>query len=578
MISNLKRISILTAAAVMGACSWALAATPVNVSLNSSKYMQAPKITRIAIGNPEIADVRMLSARDYLLIGKKAGSTSLIVWSANGVREEYSVYVSGDDQGMASAIQQAIGYPGITAQMMNGKVLLRGTVKNQYEHDTAIKIAQLYLGSGGGSTSSATTASGTNGSQGSATDENIIDLLEMSHPSQIRLEAQLIEINTDDEKNLGIQYWSPTLGNSSSGITPGASGLVYVGEDMYNKRGSFGWIGSHLSTIDASLHALVTNGKARILSRPSITTMSGKTANILIGGRIPIPTSAGDGEISIDWREYGIRLNIEPVVDGENKITSKVHAEVSTLDYGHAVVENNFSIPALASREADAVINVRSGATMAISGLLNSEDSKTISKIPLLGDLPIIGQFFRHTSKTRDNRELLILITPTLVSEDTEQPMSQQMKQGYEVSQRYARNRENVNLNQPVEQGTDQQERDLWGEKEAPVSTVVVEEKKPEEPVEHLLQVKGKNGETTLVPLSEEDYQKRKNDLQIVKVERDDGTEKQQPVQIQRKQGPEKKFSSPEKKSDVTPKESSSEPDIRDRVRAIMNAYSSDRT
>lgn len=578
MISNLKRISILTAAAVMGACSWALAATPVNVSLNSSIYMQAPKITRIAIGNPEIADVRMLSARDYLLIGKKAGSTSLIVWSANGVREEYSVYVSGDDQGMASAIQQAIGYPGITAQMMNGKVLLRGTVKNQYEHDTAIKIAQLYLGSGGGSTSSATTASGTNGSQGSATDENIIDLLEMSHPSQIRLEAQLIEINTDDEKNLGIQYWSPTLGNSSSGITPGASGLVYVGEDMYNKRGSFGWIGSHLSTIDASLHALVTNGKARILSRPSITTMSGKTANILIGGRIPIPTSAGDGEISIDWREYGIRLNIEPVVDGENKITSKVHAEVSTLDYGHAVVENNFSIPALASREADAVINVRSGATMAIGGLLNSEDSKTISKIPLLGDLPIIGQFFRHTSKTRDNRELLILITPTLVSEDTEQPMSQQMKQGYEVSQRYARNRENVNLNQPVEQGTDQQERDLWGEKEAPVSTVVVEEKKPEEPVEHLLQVKGKNGETTLIPLSEEDYQKRKNDLQIVKVERDDGTEKQQPVQIQRKQGPEKKFSSPEKKSDVTPKESSSEPDIRDRVRAIMNAYSSDRT
>ena len=578
MISNLKRISILTAAAVMGACSWALAATPVNVSLNSSIYMQAPKITRIAIGNPEIADVRMLSARDYLLIGKKAGSTSLIVWSANGVREEYSVYVSGDDQGMASAIQQAIGYPGITAQMMNGKVLLRGTVKNQYEHDTAIKIAQLYLGSGGGSTSSATTASGTNGSQGSATDENIIDLLEMSHPSQIRLEAQLIEINTDDEKNLGIQYWSPTLGNSSSGVTAGSSGLVYAGEDFSHPRGSFGWIGSHLSTIDASLQALVTNGKARILSRPSITTMSGKTANILIGGRIPIPTSAGDGEISIDWREYGIRLNIEPVVDGENKITSKVHAEVSTLDYGHAVVENNFSIPALASREADAVINVRSGATMAIGGLLNSEDSKTVSKIPLLGDLPIIGQFFRHTSETRDNRELLILITPTLVSDDTEQPMSQQMKRGYEASQRMIRNREDVNLNQPVEQRTDKQERGLWGEKEAPVSTVVVEEKKPEEPVEHLLQVKGKNGETTLIPLSEEDYQKRKNDLQIVKVERDDGTEKQQPVQIQRKQGPEKKFSSPEKKSDVTPKESSSEPDIRDRVRAIMNAYSSDRT
>lgn len=558
MNKQMKRIGLLVTAAVMGVYGQVLAATPLNVSVNGSQYMEAPGITRLAVGNPDIADVKLLSGNDFLVVGKKAGSTSLIVWS-NGVREEYSVYVSGDDEGTERAIQKAIGYPGVKVQMMNGKVLLRGKVKNQYEHDTAVKIAQFYMGSGGGNSDAKDT-------KGTITDSNVIDLLDMTAPSQIRLEAQIIEINTDDEKNLGIQYWSPTLGNSSSGITPGASGLVYVGEDMYNKRGSFGWIGSHLSTIDASLHALVTNGKARILSRPSITTMSGKTANILIGGRIPIPTSAGDGEISIDWREYGIRLNIEPVVDAENKITSKVHAEVSTLDYGHGVKENDFTIPALASREADAVINVRSGMTMAIGGLLNSEDGKTITKIPLLGDIPIIGQFFRHTTKTRDNRELVILITPTLVSDDTPVSMSQKMKASYETTERYARNAEKVNVNTPVKPGTEKEETDIWGDKPGePGDTVILEEKpKPEGP-SHLLRTTDDRGETVYVPLSEEDYAKRKNDLQVVGVDKNPVPEGAEKIPVVRKEV------RPVKAEKAAA--DSGENDIRNRVRKIMDEY-----
>lgn len=558
MNKQMKRIGLLVTAAVMGVYGQVLAATPLNVSVNGSQYMEAPGITRLAVGNPDIADVKLLSGNDFLVVGKKAGSTSLIVWS-NGVREEYSVYVSGDDEGTERAIQKAIGYPGVKVQMMNGKVLLRGKVKNQYEHDTAVKIAQFYMGSGGGNSDAKDT-------KGTITDSNVIDLLDMTAPSQIRLEAQIIEINTDDEKNLGIQYWSPTLGNSSSGITPGASGLVYVGEDMYNKRGSFGWIGSHLSTIDASLHALVTNGKARILSRPSITTMSGKTANILIGGRIPIPTSAGDGEISIDWREYGIRLNIEPVVDAENKITSKVHAEVSTLDYGHGVKENDFTIPALASREADAVINVRSGMTMAIGGLLNSEDGKTITKIPLLGDIPIIGQFFRHTTKTRDNRELVILITPTLVSDDTPVSMSQKMKASYETTERYARNAEKVNVNTPVKPGTEKEETDIWGDKPGePGDTVILEEKPKSEGPSHLLRTTDDRGETVYVPLSEEDYAKRKNDLQVVGVDKNPVPEGAEKIPVV---GKEVRPVKAEKAA-----ADSGENDIRNRVRKIMDEY-----
>ena len=565
----MKRIGLLVTAAVMGVYGQVLAATPLNVSVNGSQYMEAPGITRLAVGNPDIADVKLLSNNDFLVVGKKAGSTSLIVWS-NGQREEYSVYVSGDDEGTERAIQKAIGYPGVKVQMMNGKVLLRGKVKNQYEHDTAVKIAQFYMGSGGGANDAKDT-------KGTITDSNVIDLLDMTAPSQIRLEAQIIEINTSNEKDLGIQYWSPALGDNTSGsssnsnssdITRGSAGLFYAGENFKNnsRGGTLGWFGRRISNVNASLQALITTGKARILSRPSITTMSGQKANILIGGRIPIPTSAGDGEISIDWREYGIRLNIEPVVDAENKITSKVHAEVSTLDYGHGVKENDFTIPALASREADAVINVRSGMTMAIGGLLNSEDGKTITKIPLLGDIPIIGQFFRHTTKTRDNRELVILITPTLVADDTPVSMSQKMKASYETTERYARNAEKVNVNTPVKPGTTKEETDIWGDKPGePGDTVILEEKpKPEGP-SHLLRTTDDRGETVYVPLSEEDYAKRKNDLQVVGVDKNPVPEGAEKIPVVRKEV------RPVKAEKAAA--DSGENDIRNRVRKIMDEY-----
>lgn len=574
MNKRLKRIGLLVTAAMIGAAGNVFAADILNVSVNGSRYMEDSGITRLAVGNPDIADIRLLSNNDYLVVGKKAGSTSLLVWSNNG-RQEYNVYVSGDDEGTEKAIQKAIGYPGVKVQMMNGKVLLRGKVKNQYEHDSAVKVAQLYLGSGGGNASSAT-ANGEG--QGAATDSNIIDLLDMTNPSQVRLEAQIIEINTSAERDLGIQYWSPTLGNTttknafgettSTDITRGSSNLFYIGENFKNPRGSFGWLGSHFSNINASLQALVTEGKARILSRPSITTMSGQKANILIGGRIPIPTSAGDGQIAIDWREYGIRLNIEPVVDAENKITSKVHAEVSTLDYGHSVTENDFSIPAIASREADAVINVRSGMTMAIGGLLNSQDGKTVTKIPLLGDIPIIGQFFRHTQKTRDNRELLILITPTLVSDETPVSMSQRMKGSYEDNERYLRNAEQVNVNTPVKPGTEQQETDIFGGKPSDDNgdTVILEEKPKQEGPSHVLRTTDEKGETVYIPMTEEDYAKQKNSLQVVGVEKAPVPEGAEKVPVVKKA----KVSHP---VDTTAADKE-KADIRNRVKKIMDGYS----
>lgn len=503
-----KRIGLLLAAAMLSFGS-ACAAEPVEVSLNESKYMAASGITRLAVGNPAIADVQLLSSGDFLLVGKKAGTTSLIVWSDGGRRTEYTVYVAGNDRGMASAIQDAIGYPKVHVQMIEDRVMLRGKVENQYEHDTALKIAGLYTGGDG---------------------SGVIDLLEMEHPSQIRLEAQIIEINSDYTKNLGIQYWSQTpgsnsnsdssTGNPNNNITVGTAGLFYGGEDFSSTRKHGGWLGSHVANVNVTLQALINEGKARILSRPSITTMSGKAANILIGGRIPIPVSDGNGNVSIDWHEYGMKLNIEPVVDSEDKITSKVHAEVSTLDYSHGVKIDSFSVPGIATREAESEVNVRSGMTMAIGGLINSEDAKIVSKIPLLGDLPIIGRFFRHTSNTRDKREVIILITPTLVADDTPVPMSQRMKESYEEIERAARNRELVETRKPVPQGTDTEERDLWGEKPGDDDTIILEEKAPAKTRSYLLKTTDIHGEPILVPMTEEDYEAQKDRLTVARREK----------------------------------------------------------
>ena len=419
--------SLLLSTGILLSAPAAMAATPLSVSINESRYIQEAGLSRVVIGNPDIADVQLLSAREFLLIGKKSGSTSLLVWSANG-RQEYLVTVTGDNSGLAAMIEKAINLPGVTVQMVGDKILLRGTVMNQYEKDLALKIAGLYTG-----TAPATSTSGGSNNAGKAIDKtggNVIDMLQMARPSQIRLEAQIIEKKKKNAKELGVEYGT-YLGNSDSKID--AQNTIYAGED-WNTRGWGGWLVRHSSTINAALNAMITQGKARILSRPNISTLSGEKARILIGGSIPIPVN-NDGSVGIEWKEYGVKLNIEPVVDQMDKITSKVHAEVSSLDYSHGITQNGFAIPALATREAEAVIHVTNGMSMIIGGLLNSEDSKTITKIPLLGNIPILGEFFKHTSTSRDKREIIIIITPHLVAEDTHWPMSDKMKEAFNEAQ-----------------------------------------------------------------------------------------------------------------------------------------------
>ena len=426
----------------------------LNVELKTSKYMQLnQKITRIAIGDPEIAVVVPLSNSntEFLIVTKSPGSTSLFVWTVDGTRHEYLVAVSPEDIGIAQVIQEAIGLPNVRVRMVDKRILLTGKVKNQYERNFAVQTARLYIGKGSESSLStgsgfdlsvatqSTASSGDTALTGNVTDSKIqsdgevIDLLHMEKPTQIRLEAQVIAIHPQDTKNLGFQYGNDPLGAPGIfQITNTQGGNSLFRHDTWTK-----------SPIGVALTALVNKNRAKILSSPNITTMSGEEAVIQVGGKIPYTVRTDNGW-SVQFEDYGIILQLKPVTDAENRITTTVHAEVSNMS-GETVDGQ----PILEVRRADSVITIGNGSTMVIGGLMDSGERKVVTKFPFLGDIPIIGEFFKYTSKSKDKQELIILVTPYVVDEDeiSQAKMSDSMQDYYSKGMEEKNNLNDVNLN-----------------------------------------------------------------------------------------------------------------------------------
>ena len=448
-------------------CFWTAsvsAAELLSVGVHSSRYVSMPtSITRIAVGDPEIATiVRVPSSRtEFLVVAHKAGTTSLFVWGADGARYEYIVGVSPEDEGQAKVIESAIGLPGVRVKMVDGKVLLTGTVENQYERNYAMRTAQLFVkddtsgnlsvGSNANMRLQAQTAdknsrSGSVGGNTYSSAGSVIDLLHLRHPSQIKLEAQVVAINPTENSDLGFVYGSGTGSDLIS--SPG----VFYGGQSYGSGGSttfrnnpWTWLTEHHSDINVALRALVTQNRAKILSRPSITTMSGEEAVIQVGGEIPYTTRDKNGNPTTEFKDYGIILQFKPLVDAENRIVSSIHTEVS-MPSGETV-DNQ---PILDKRRADAVVTATSGSTMVIGGLMDSREYKVVRKFPFLGDIPIIGEFFKYTSKSRNRQELIILVTPRLVDENSasKAEMTNDMHKFYQKGQQEKAAMKKVDLNE----------------------------------------------------------------------------------------------------------------------------------
>ncbi len=431
----------------------------VKVDVNATVYVNVGNIiTRITSGNPSIAVVKQIDPTfktGFLVEGHGVGTTVVLVWTDYGEIKEYMVVVSPEDVGQALLIEEAIGLPDVHVKKIGEKILLTGSVKNQYERNYAIQIASFYVkgkvsvpistGSHGNlelDTSSATSKSSDDIDPSEIeSDGAIVDLLKMLHPTQVKLEAQVIDINSSNTSDLGFQYGSGSGSGAGISISPGAWGVgESIGRGGYSNN-PLKWIDRHRTDLFVSIQALVNQGKARILSRPSITTMSGEQATIQIGGQIPYSTSK-DVYKRQQFKDYGIILQCRPIVDGDNKITVAVHAEVSNLS-GQSVDGQ----PIISNRHAEAVINLESGTSMLIGGLMDSSEGKNVSKIPLLGDIPIIGEFFKYSYKNRSKRELVIIVTPTVVETTDTAPMTDEMRSSFAQSKQELQDREDVNIN-----------------------------------------------------------------------------------------------------------------------------------
>lgn len=422
-----KYICLLAAWAVLAIGSATEAAPqPIWMELNQAYLYQAgsSKITRVTVANPAIADVVVLDKVNLNIIGKALGSTSLSVWSANGMRQDFVISVCNTDTATATAqfIKQSMGLDGIQVAKLGDKLVLQGTVENQYELNNALGMAKVYAG-----------------------EDNIVNLIQMKNPTMVNLSALVIDISGKDARDLGFKYGVAkeiSLDGGVPKITFGTAGDFYGGMDWQD------YTHHPFQNVDFMIQALASQNKIKVLSRPNITTMSGEEAEILIGGELPIPTSK-DGEISVEWKPYGIKLKIKPQVDQESKITSKVEAEVSGIDASVSIPTSAGKIPGLISRKASTMLSVPDGQTMAIGGLMNSDESKVITKVPILGDIPIIGEFFKHTSTSKDKRELMILITPTIVTNNDPVKGSSKMLEEVENSKRQWQEMEDIYPNDP---------------------------------------------------------------------------------------------------------------------------------
>lgn len=392
--------AVMLAIYIISVSPAALAAESLAVAVNQSRVLHFSGVERVAIANPDIADVLVVSGSEVLLVGKAPGATTFHVWSYGG-RSSYLVEVAADDAPIANAIKAILGYENIKVSKIGKTIILEGKVSDQYQKSRAEAVAGAY-------------------------GDKVVNLLELTKPVQVKIEAKIIEIDRTKEKNLGIKW-----GNSVA-----APGLFSFGQASSNPSfapNALGQLGTY-STVNAQLAALIKDGSARLLSQPNIITLSGDKANILVGGQIPVPFNVQDNQIAIQWKDYGIRLEIAPVVNAEGLISSKIKAEVSSLDWNSTKsikLGANMEIPPLKSSSAESSIALSSGQTMAIGGLISSQTSKDIFKVPLLGDLPVIGNLFKSTSFTRNETELVILITPTIVDPAEYIPQATQEMQDF---------------------------------------------------------------------------------------------------------------------------------------------------
>ena len=372
----------------------------------SRVYRLARPITRVAVGNPEVADYIILNPSELYLLGKQTGATNLIVWDQNGNFTSTPLQVSRNIHPIELMLKVVLPKEtDIHIFAWGPAFVLTGTVSDALAAETANRLVKSYMGGtvpGVNPETTLTSSSSSSSSLAPAASANIagvVNLLKVRDSQQVRLEVHIAEISKSYLETLGLD-WS----RSSSDI-----------------NGSFrsGFVTS--ATLNLILHgnklqvnAEGKNGLIKILAEPTIVALSGQEGTFLVGGKIFTPTVGTNGTVDYVERDYGVGLKFTPTVLDGGRILLKVAPEVSELNSVPITVGTN-TLPSFKVSSASTTVQMKEGENLVIGGLLREKLTEDITRVPLLGDIPILGALFRHTSKSSETTELMVIVRPTLV-------------------------------------------------------------------------------------------------------------------------------------------------------------------
>lgn len=361
----------------------------------------------IFIANPDVADVQVLTPTSIMVYGKKNGQTTLLISGDRGnILAHRTVMVSQNLGDLREALRAVIPNATIKVESVPGGIVLSGEVSDPSVVEDARRISARYVPAESG---------------------EIINRIKVKRNNQVEIRVRFAEVSRDVDKRLGINWENAArMGSFTFGLATGPDfykGLgqsltrTTIGDDLNNAiSGSFN--NSHFS-VNAMIDALAKDGLVTVLAEPSLIAMSGETASFLAGGEFPIPVPQTGDTITIEWKQYGVSLAFTPTIIGDNRINLHVRPEVSQLSQAGSITLSNVEVPALTTRRAETTVELASGQSFAVAGLLNNNQTQSVSKFPLLGDMPVLGPLFRSSRFQNNESELVIIITPYIVKPST---------------------------------------------------------------------------------------------------------------------------------------------------------------
>lgn len=372
---------------------------PMEIEIGEGKLVKLPRsASNIFIANPEIADLNVKSARLVYVFGRKAGTTSLFAIDNNDqVLASIPVKVHHNIESLEEAFDKAVPGHKINVHSINNGILLTGQVNNITDVDNARRLALRYI---------------------DPEVETVITQMSIAASDQIHLRVRIAEVRNDVLEQFGFNWTGTNFNDGLSNISLGTTTSTILATSPPNLLGITSTIGRYFN-LNVLIDALAQDELVTILAEPNLTAVSGETATFLAGGEFPVPigseVSNGVRSITVEFKEFGVSLAFTPTIVGDNRISLKVRPEVSQLSSDGAVTLGGVEIPALSTRRVETTVDLGSGQSFAIAGLILNNQTQVNNKVPGLGDLPILGRLFKSERFQNSESELVIVVTPYIV-------------------------------------------------------------------------------------------------------------------------------------------------------------------